>query len=346
MKNITRISLLLLFSFFAIVACEIDKDEDENEVIDNSLIIAEATTAKYVIVSPSTGEIRAEVLPDVIGINQLALGFQSEKAIVTSKGPSGTFIKVIYTCDRETGENLFQVTSEQDWDVMFVDVSPVGPQIVFSAQNADLLSDDNIHIINEDGTGYERLSSPDEIVDCMGISTKIWSAYDPAWSPDGSQIAFDCHLREVVENYPHNSITIMDADGGNKQVVYDKPVEEEGYIDICWTQDGQFLIFLANDGTSQKKVKVVNINSKVVVDITNNLTVDGLYPTNLWTSPDENKIIFNKYEPGGGDLYVIDFIVTEDNEFQIDGSYRMFVAYNDNNLHLGAPDWQWWDGNE
>ena len=340
MNKNTKIPFLMLFTILAIVGCETNEDP-----IDDSLIIAMSTSAEYVIVSPSTGAVLAEVQPDVIFVNSIALGFQSKKAVVISKRVSDSFVKVIYTCDRETGGNLFQVTSEQDWDVMFADVSLAGPQIVFSAQNVDELSDDNIHKINEDGTGYERLSSPDEIVDCLGVSTKIWSAYDPAWSPDGSKIAFDCHLREVEALHPHNSIAIMDADGSNKQILYDTPVEEKHYQDICFTQDGQFLIFLEGAG-NDGQVKALNISSKTVVDITNHMIVEGLHPTNLWTSPNENKIIYNKYEPGGGDLYEIDFIVTEEDQFQINGNYKILASHQDNSLHFGAPDWQLWNGNE
>ncbi len=341
MKKITKITFLLLFTVLAFVGCD---KEDDPVINDNSLIIAEASTAKYVIVSPSTGAVRAEVQPNVISINQLALGFQSTKAIVTSKEPGGSFVKVIFTCDRETGNNLFQVTSEQDWDVMFIDVAQTGPQIVFSAQNVNELSDDNIHKINEDGSGYMRLSSRNEVVDCFGISCKIWSAYDPAWSPNASRIAFDIHLREIVELHPHNSICIMNADGSNKQVLYDENVEETHYTDICFTQDGQFIVFLQGLANSTK-AKVLHINSKTVVDITNHLIVEGLHPTDIWTSPNENKIIFNKYEPGGGDLYVIDFKI-ENEQFQIDGNYRMLASYQDNSLHFGAPDWQLWNGIE
>lgn len=340
MKSKLFKSLIIVLGIIVFTQC--DKKEDPVPD-DNSLIIAEASTSKYLIVSPSTGTIRAQVEPNVISINQLALGYQSQKAIITSKEPGGSAIKVIFTCDRETGDNLFQVTSEADWDVMFIDVAQTGPQIVFSAQNANLLSDDNIHKINENGTGYTRLSSPDEAVDCFGIACKIFAAYDPAWSPDASKIAFDIHLREVVELHPHNSICIMNADGSNKQVLFDVSVEETHYHDICFTQDGQFLVFLhglAND----TRVKVLNIDTKNVVDITDHFIVGGLHPTSIWTSPNENKIIFNKYEPGGGDLYVIDFTVNGD-QFQIEGVYRTLAAYQDNNLHLGVPDWQLWNGN-
>lgn len=334
---------ILLFALMAIAACE--KEEEEPIITpDNSLIIAEATSSTYVIVSPTRGNIRSSVQPAVIFINHLALGYMSQKAIIISKEPGGSAIKSIFTCDRETGDNLFQVTSEQDWDVMFVDIAQTGPQIVFSAQNAQLLSDDNIHRINEDGSGYSRLSSPNEIVECNGILCKIWSAYDPVWSPNGSKIAFDLHLREVDQLHPHNSICIMNADGTSKEVLYDHPVEEKQYSDICFTQDGQFLLFqegLANETL----VKALHINTKTVIDITNHFLVDGLHPTDIWTSPNENKIIFNKYEPGGGDLYVIDFTIDGD-QFEINGNYRILSAYDVHNSHFGVPDWQLWDGME
>lgn len=310
---------------------------------DNSLIIAQSTISSYVIVSPNTGEIVANVQPNVIAIDNLSLGYYSQKAIITSKEPDGSFIKAIFTCDRETGDNLFQITSEQDWDVMFVDVAQTAPQIVFGAQNVRLLSDDNIHRINEDGSGYMRLSSPDEAVNCLGVSCFIFAAYDPAWSPDASKIAFDIHLREVGELHPHNSICIMDANGDNKLVLYDNPVEEQHYHDLCFTQDGQFILFLEGQA-NETEVKVLHINSKTVVDITNHFLVEGLHPTDIWTSPNDDKIIFNKYEPGGGDLYVIEYSADFD-QFQIDGSYKMLSSHAELNEYFGAPDWQLWDRN-
>jgi len=339
-SNFLKLSVLLLL-LVAFTNCQ--KTEPEPEVIDNSLIIAKASTAKYVIVSPTTGAARAQVEPNVISIDHLALGYQSQKAILTSKEPGGSGTKVIFTCDRETGDNLFQVTSQADWDVMFVDVAQTGPQIVFSAQNMNQLSDDNIHKINEDGTGYARLSAPDEVVDCFGISCKIFAAYDPAWSPNASKIAFDIHLREVVELHPHNSICIMDADGSNKQVLFNINMEEAHYHDICFTQDGQFLLFL-KDLANNTEVKALHIATKTVIDITNHFIVEGLHPTDIWTSPTENKIYFNKYEPGGGDLYQIGY-KTEGDQFEIDGIYSMLSEVVAGGPAFGAPDCQKWDGN-
>lgn len=339
MKKLIKILSLILI----IVIAGCDKNE-EPEIIDNSLIITNYNSGKYVIVSPSTGVILDIVEPNVIFVNSLSLGYQSEKALIISKPESGVGMKVIYSCDRKTGDNLFKITSENDWDVLFFDGSPVSKQIVFSAQNADLLSDDNIHKINEDGSGYQRLSSLNEGIDCpsRNIATKLVAAYDPSWSPDGSKIIFDGHLREIEENHPHNSLIMMDANGENKQILYDVAVEETHYRDICWTQDGQFLVFLVNEGT-EVKVKALNVETKTIVDITSHLEVEGLHTTNLWTSPNSNKIIFNKYEPGGGDLYEIDFTITN-GQFEISGNYKM-LSSQEGGHNFGVPDWQLWDGN-
>lgn len=342
MRKIAKIILLSLVIISALTGCE---KEEDTEVNDTSLIIVNSRGGMYAIVSPTTGAVRSEIAPDVVHVTNLALGYQSQKAVITSKPPTGLGVKVIYTCDRETGDNLLKVTSEEDWDVLFIDVAQTGPKIVFSAQNVNLLSDDNIHKINEDGTGYMRLSYPDEGIDCpsRNVSLKLVAAYDPSWSPNGSKIAFDGHSREVVDNHSHNSIIIMDSDGGNKQIIWDVAVDETHCKDICWTQDGQFLIFLVAEGTGFN-VKVLNVNSKEIIDITSHLVVNGLHTTDLWTSPNENKIVFNKYEPGGGDLYEIDFAITGD-QFEIVGTYKELAVYQTGvGIAYGAPDWQLWDG--
>jgi len=344
MKKFTLSLFLCSILLLAITSCQKDEaeadDPDPIPEVENSLIIAQKSNSTYLIVSPTTGAVLSEVQPAVIGLQKWALGYHSNKAVITSKEPSGSATKVIFTCERATGNSLFQVTSEADWDVTDIDVSPVGPNIVFSAQNVDMLSDDQIHRINEDGSGYQQLTFKDESVDCPDkVATKMIFAYDPCWSPYGAFVAFNGKLREIDTNHPHDAIMVMDANGNNKQVLYSEPYETISISDICWTQDGKFLIFIMGLG-NDTKVKVLNVSTKIMTDITNSLTVNGMHPTDIWTSPNTDQIVFNKYEPGGGDLYIINYLVSDTDQFLISGSWTILASHDASGHHYGAPDWQ------
>lgn len=345
MKKLSINLFVLTMFMLAISACQKDETEDPavpDPIIDNSLIIAYSSYSTYVIVSPTTGEVLSSVQPNIIGLQKWALGFRSQKAVITSKEPGGSYVKVIYTCDRSTGDNLFQVTSQDDWDVTQLDVSPTGPQIVFAAQDVDMLSDDQIHIINEDGSGYQQLTFKDEGIECPGkIATKMVFAYEPAWSPNGAYIAFNGKLREIDANHPHDAIIIMDANGNTKEVMYSEPFETVHFTDICWTQDGKFLVFLMGLGNDQQ-VKVLNVNTGAMTDVTNSFLVEGLHPTGIWTSPNTDQIAFNKYEPGGGDLYVINYTVSDTDQFMISGGWSLLSSHDASGYHYGDPDWQLW----
>ncbi|MEE4257476.1 MAG: hypothetical protein V2I47_10595 [Bacteroidales bacterium] len=349
MKKYTFSLIFVSILFLAFTACQKDEaDQDDPEPVpevDNSLIIAQTDVYTYVIVSPTTGAVLSAVQPNVISLERWTLGYHSNKAVFTSKEPGGSFVKVIYTCERATGNSLFQVTSEEDWDVSEFDVSPVAPTIVFAAQDVDMLSDDQIHRINEDGSAYQQLTFKDEGIECPGkIATKMVFAYEPAWSPNGAYIAFNGKLREIDSNHPHDAIIIMDANGNNKQVVYSEPLNTINISDICWTQDGKFLVFLMGLG-NEMQVKVLNVNTLGMIDITNQLTVNGSQPTSLWTSPSTNQIVFNKYEPGGGDLYLINYLISDTEQFIVNGTWTMLASREASGYHYGEPNWQHWPAN-
>ena len=58
------------------------------------------------------------------------------------------------------------------------------------------------------------------------------------WSPDGSQIA---HISYAD---PSSKISVMDADGSNKQVLTDMELSSVG--DIQWSPDGSLILFTSN----------------------------------------------------------------------------------------------------
>jgi TolB protein len=65
-------------------------------------------------------------------------------------------------------------------------------------------------------------------------------AYDPAWSPDGSRLAY------VVRGKGKHDVWVMDADGSNQ-----RPVTESGACRApCWSPDGQYLAYVAAESNA------------------------------------------------------------------------------------------------
>jgi len=111
----------------------------------------------------------------------------------------------------------------------------------------------NIHIVNRDGSGSVRLSHPDNV------------DAGPAWSPDGSRIAF----QSVRDGNPE--LYVMNADGGGLQRLTDNPAEDGA---AAWSPDGSRIAFETNrDG-----------NWEIYV-----VAADGSDPTNLTRSSGQER---------------------------------------------------------
>ena len=136
----------------------------------------------------------------------------------------------------------------------YADVSPQGTRVVYSY--CQLLPPDfykyEIAVINLDGTGYQRLTENE------GPSNS------PAWSPDGSRIAFLANMYswQLLSLYGAELYT-MAADGMDKQKVVAldtlrEGLDETGYIrgvlfaPPVWSPDGQRFAFLLAEGISRK----------------------------------------------------------------------------------------------
>ena len=78
-------------------------------------------------------------------------------------------------------------------------------------------------VVNRDGTGFRTLTSDDP-----------WDIA-PAWSPDGSTIAF---MTKVQGNW---DVAVMDPSGGNMRLLTATPGDEGPPI---WTPDGKALVYI------------------------------------------------------------------------------------------------------
>jgi WD40-like Beta Propeller Repeat len=159
--------------------------------------------------------------------------------------------------------------------------SPDGSRIVFDARSPgpSALEGGNrdLYVVDADGSNLVRLTSEDG-----------WD-YQPAWSPDGSRIAF-------VRNSPVEDIWVMDADGGAPERLTEGVAFD---LSPSWSPEGTHLTFVSNRSGSPE----VYTMSGDGTDVTR-LTHDDGYEGDPEWSPDGERIAFAGDVDGSG-LYVM-----------------------------------------
>lgn len=159
--------------------------------------------------------------------------------------------------------------------------SPDGRKIAFSMEAR---SGWEIWVMNSDGTNQTRLTN------AGGSEHYTYrdgnNDWHPAWSPDGSQLAFG-RLTFPDGPYSHKAeIWIMNADGTSLRNVTEQRI---GVVDWRprWSPNGEKIVFESNrDGVF--KIYVMNRNGTDQ----RNLTNDSAHRWNAAWSPDGGKIAF------------------------------------------------------
>jgi Tol biopolymer transport system component len=138
----------------------------------------------------------------------------------------------VMSADGSEQTNLTNHEADDNWPTM----SPDGDQIAFISNRddpnratcaLDLSCDSDIYILRTDGSGLSRLTD-----------TPGQEMY-PAWSPDGSKIAF---MREF-------DILVMNVDGSNQTNLTS---DSTGNLYPAWMPDGSRIVFLSlRDGGFQ-----------------------------------------------------------------------------------------------
>ncbi len=308
---------------------------------DNTLIVAGSKVGKYVAIDPENGNEISENTPGANFVLRPRLGYLGHKVyfLSTITGEQGN---MIFGCDAVTGANQFQVTYSSYANVQQLDGCLINEMLAFSGA----LVSDNHHVIStitETGSGLQQITTYDEILDNPFVRVNVYlrGCGHPAWSPDGTKIGFSMGVREVVTNFAHNCIGIMNSDGSNKQILYSKPVQEAHYDNVCFTSDGQFLLFSVED--DGKKVRAIHLGSNTVSDITNALEVGGTKVENMTTCPNAMKLAYHLHLVGGGEIYVSTLQANGNN--LVAGSGVVLTNGQSHGHGHSYPDWAIWDGN-
>jgi hypothetical protein len=136
----------------------------------------------------------------------------------------------------------------------------------------------DIYLIKSNGDAGARLTS-DPAIDKA-----------PAWSPDGTKIAFESDRGGAFEIY------VMNADGSNPVQI----TSTGGSFRPAWSPDGTRIAFSSpRDGKGE--IYAVNVDGTGLVNLTNDELDDG---DAAW-SPDGTKIAFRKGDPFSSNIYVM-----------------------------------------
>ena len=184
------------------------------------------------------------------------------------------------------GSGVTRLTGGSEWDDAFAAWSPDGSRIAFASNrdtyDSDRDTDDNyqIYVMNADGSGVTRLTGGSE-----------WDDVFPAWSPDGSRIAFTSD-RDGGED-----IYVMNADGSGVTRLTRGPGGGEW---PAWSPNGSRIAFAA-ERDDNVDIHTMNTDGSGVRRLTRDPALD-FYTT--W-SPDGSRIAFMSDRAGNFEIYAM-----------------------------------------
>ena len=205
-------------------------------------------------------------------------GANGKIAFFRYASPPGStlFNDQIFTVNPD-GSGLVQLTfdgnnAEPRW-------SADGTKIVFKSDRVTTSDSDGnaeIWVMNADGSGQTQLTfTPDTVHNGH-----------PAFSPDGSKIAF-------VRN---QNIWVMNADGSNQLQL----TSTGNDVEPVWSPDGSKIVFVRNVPSQQ--IFVMNSDGTSQTDLSNNPGGFDSFPE--W-SPDGRRIAFSRYTQGVQAIWVM-----------------------------------------
>lgn len=350
MKTIKYLFLLTLF-VLAISACQ-KEDKIFIPQYDHSLIMSRGKGTNLVLTNPVDGKdlFKSEPSPVIEDIKNLKAGYMCRNAVFVAKRFQMDSILSIYTCNAKTGTGTKTIT-EDNLYVQDINTSTAGPQIVFTGKPRDIPQYFSLYSINEDGSEQSHISQPrDSVTGLDGKEYELLDISSPAFSPDGSKIA----VNAIVDNlYPipnsifYEGILMMNSDGSNKEFLYWKQGKfPERNYDICWSEDGSFLLFVSIDidNDFNRQVYAINITSKKVTDLTTSLEINGDQVNDIYTSPNSERIVFNQHLGGNSDLFIAEYEILDD-VLSIKNLPTKLTDRNNSGYGYYIPGWQLWDEN-
>jgi Tol biopolymer transport system component/uncharacterized protein YjdB/plastocyanin len=173
------------------------------------------------------------------------------------------------------------------------DIAPANPppppgvsRFAFTSYRDDpTMNRAEIYVMNADGSGVQRATY---------TTPADRSNHGPAWSPDGTRLAF---TSDRADQFANHDVFVMNADGSGLTRIVDDPV---GANSPAWSPDGTRIAFASyRDGYSH--IYVVNADGTGITGLTNGAAWD----TDPAWSPDGTRIAFDRDPDATSEIYVM-----------------------------------------
>jgi Tol biopolymer transport system component len=166
-----------------------------------------------------------------------------------------------------------------------------------------------IYVMNSNGTNPTRLTN------------NLKSDHDPAWSPDGTKIAFKSGLY-ANGLYGQWEIYLMNANGSLPANLTNHPADD---FDPAWSPDGTKIAFVSDRiHWTNDEIYVMNANGTGQTRLTNNAAWDH---GPAW-SPDGTKIAFESDRDGNWEIYVMNANGTVQGNATLNGADDLNPAWS------------------